>query len=346
MKLFEEFNLYETMWDSLNEAKADTQNLIAFAGEDLANRFLAIKNRLKAPESDLYYWIKNKTPEELEIAVSTLENSKTKTQAKKDLSDAGAKLISETAHWKVYHITTYEAAQKYGRDTRWCITGIDGYGDKYWREYTEDAGVDFYFLITKGEYDPRGEDSKFALALYSHGLGEAFNQQDDKIAFKDIPYIEEVRIPGYDLNSIQEPAIITDYEINVYSGNTRRGLKVLKHTSGMEVPKDQALSEIINWINKLTLAEKNLLSLSWGMHDDEDIIISVYAPHEGTTERIISNTDDETFNVIEQALELNNRRSNSAECTRCGQWVFSNRLRSYDDDFLCPECYTNTWSEY
>lgn len=340
MKLFEEFNLYETMWDSLSEAKTDIQKLIDFAGEDLANRFVAIKNKFKSPENDLYYWIKNKTPEELEHAISELENTKTKTQTKKELSEVGAELISETEHWKVYHITTFEASQKYGRDTKWCITGVDGYGDKYWKEYTSN-GVTFYFLITKSNYNSRGEDSKFALALYPQGSGEAFNQQDDKISFKDIPHIDEVSIPGYDLTTIQEPTATTDYEINVYSSGTRRNLKVLKHTSGMDVPKDQALSEIVDWINKLTLTEKNLLSLSWGMHNDEDIIISVYAPHEGTTERAINNTDDATFNAIEQALELNNRRSNAAECDKCGQWVFTNRLRSYDYDFLCPECYNN-----
>ena len=177
--------------------------------------------------------------------------------------------------------------------------------------------------------------------MYPRGLGEVFNQQDDKVAFKDVPYIDEVHIPGYDLNTIQEPTTSTDYEINVYSGNTRRNLKVLKHTSGMDVPKDQALSEIVDWINNLTLTEKNMLSLSWGMHDDETIIISIYAPHEGTIERAISNTDDTTFSAIEQALELNNRRSNSAECDKCGQWVFTNRLRSHDYDFLCPECYNH-----
>ena len=344
MKLFEEFKLYETLWDSLDESRADTQNLIDFAGDDLANRFLVVKNRMKTPENDLYYWIKNKTPEELEQAVSTLENTKTKTQAKKDLSEEGAKLISETEHWKVYHITTFEASKKYGRDTKWCITGIDGYGDKYWKEYTEEADVNFYFLITKGEYDPRGNASKFALALYPRGLGEVFNQQDEKISFKDIPYIDEVHIPGYDLNTIQEPTITTDYEINVYSGNTRRNSKVLKHTSGMDVPRDQALSEIVTWVKELTLEEKNLTSLAWGMHNDETIIVNIYAPHEGTIERALNNTDDATFNAIEQAFELNNRRSNSAECDKCGQWVFTTKLRSYDYDFLCPECYNNAVS--
>jgi hypothetical protein len=334
--------LYEEL-SELNEAKADTLRLVDFAGEDLANRFLAVKNRLKAPENDLYYWIKNKTPEDLELAISNLENTKTKTQAKKDLAEAGAELISETEHWSVYHITTFEAAQKYGRDTKWCITGIDGYGDKYWKEYTEDAGVNFYFLITTGKYDSRGTGSKFALALYPRGLGEVFNQQDEKVSFKDIPYIDEVHIPGYDLNSIKEPTITTDYEITVYSGSTRRSAKVAKHTSGMNVPMDQALTEITDWISELTLDEKNLLSLSWSVHNDETVIVSAYAPHEGTIERVLNNTDDATFNAIEQALELNNRRSNSAECDKCGQWVFTNKLRSYDYDFVCPECYANAW---
>lgn len=55
MFLNEEFmQIYEELTE-LNEAKADTQKLIDFAGEDLANRFLAVKNRLKAPENDLYY---------------------------------------------------------------------------------------------------------------------------------------------------------------------------------------------------------------------------------------------------------------------------------------------------
>lgn len=344
MNLIEEFKLYEKLWDTLEESKADTQKLIDFAGEDLANRFLVAKSRLKAPENDLYYWVKNKTPEELELALDTLENTKTKTQAKKELSEAGAELICDTEHWKVYHITTFEASKKYGRDTKWCITGIDGYGDKYWKEYTEEADVNFYFLIAKEGYDARGTESKFALALYPRGLGEVFNQQDEKVTFKDIPYIDEVHIPGYDLNSIKEPTITTDYEIKVYSGNSYRNKKAVKSTSNMNVPKDQALTEIIDWINELTITEKNNLGLSWSIHNDETVILNVYAPQEGTIERLLNNTDEATFNAMEIVLELNNRKSNSSECEKCGQWVFTTKLRSYDYDFLCPECYNNAVS--
>lgn len=217
MKLFEEFRLYENMWE-LTEAKADLQRLIDFAGQDLADRYEAVKKRFKAPENDLYYWIKHKTVDELERAVSELENTKSSMQAKKDLADAGAELVQETPHWKVYHITSFAAAQKYGRDTKWCITGLVDSGDMYWNDYKE-QDADFYFLITTGEYDSRGKDSKYALALYpkerwyddfeeewvedDHPWYEAFDQRDFSVHLDDIPYIDEVKIPGINLSEYE-----------------------------------------------------------------------------------------------------------------------------------------------
>lgn len=195
----------------LTEAKADTEKLIAFAGEDLANRFLAIKTRLKAPENDLYYWIKNKTVDELEQTVSDVENKLSTTKYKKQLGDNGAKLISENDFWKVYYITTFEASQKYGRDTKWCITGVDGYGDKYWKEYTEENNVKFYFFITKGTYDARGLDSKYALAAYPNGKYEIFDQQDYSVEF--IPNADGIEIPEIELKHF-------DHDGFWYSGDT------------------------------------------------------------------------------------------------------------------------------
>lgn len=203
ISLLEEFKLYENMWE-LTEAKADTQKLIDFAGEEIANKFLALKSKLKSPENDLYYWIKNKTPEELEAFLTEVEGTKSNTQLKKE-ADQGAKLVCSSEHWNVYHITTFEASQKYGRDTKWCITGINNWGDRYWNEYTEN-GCQFYFLITKGEYDPRGKYSKVAIAAVQQTTGgyscEVFNQQDTQIALSSVPYIEEVKIPGIDLSKI------------------------------------------------------------------------------------------------------------------------------------------------
>lgn len=195
------------IWEELselNEAKADTQKLVDFAGQDIADRFLAIKNKLKAPENDLYYWIKNKTPEELEHAINKTENTKSNTQAKKEIADQGAELVCSSEHWNVYHITTFEASQKYGRDTKWCITGINNWGDKYWNEYKEN-GIDFYFLINKEEYDARGKYSKVAIALHKNKRNcEVFNQQDTPITLSKIPYLEEITIPGLDIKSLED----------------------------------------------------------------------------------------------------------------------------------------------
>jgi hypothetical protein len=182
----------------LTEAKADTQKLIDFAGLELANRFLAIKNRLKAPESDLYYWVKNKTVDDLEQAVIAAEQATASKRITKSKVDEGAKLVAESDDWKVYHITSFEASQKYGRDTQWCITGINDYGDKYWNQYTK-LGVKFYFFITKHDYNHRGSDSKFAIALYPNDKYEVFDQRDSRAHLRDIENIEEVSIPGLDL---------------------------------------------------------------------------------------------------------------------------------------------------
>lgn len=207
MFLNEEFlTLYETLGE-LNEAKADTQRLVDFAGEELANRFLVIKNKLKAPENDLYYWIKNKTIDEFESAIVSAENEKSTTARKRDLAEEGAKLVCDTAHWKVYHITTFEAAQKYGRDTKWCITGINDWGDKYWTRYAG-QGMKFYFLITKDTYDPRGTDSKIAIAVYpDNKTCEVYNQQDALIPLSSIPHIDEINISGIAIN---------DFTNNIY----------------------------------------------------------------------------------------------------------------------------------
>ena len=207
-------NEVDTVWGRYNsspltESKADEQKLIDFAGEDLAKRFFTLKPRLKSPENDLYYWLK-KNLSEFEQFISDTENTKSKTQQKKSVGD-GAKLVGENEYWKVYHITTFEASQKYGRDSKWCITGVDGYGDKYWNSYTN-KGIQFYFYITKGDYNPRGEDSKFAIAVYPDGDYEIYNQQDFRV--KDIPNAPEINGIPY------EPLIVMEE----FTYNTLEGL--------------------------------------------------------------------------------------------------------------------------
>lgn len=189
MKLYEELS-------ELQESKADIDRLVVFAGQELADRFLAIKNKITPPENDLYYWIKNKTPEELDLFVSTIEDTESRTQTRKTAAHEGAELVCETDHWKVYHITTAAAAQLYGRDTKWCISGVKD-GENIWRSYADYN--DIFFLFAKSSYDARGCSNKFALVIDpGRGYYEAFDQQDNKLEdMYEIPFIDEIEIPDY-----------------------------------------------------------------------------------------------------------------------------------------------------
>ena len=175
LNLLRDLNLDDEI---LIESRADELRLIDFAGEDLAKRFLVVRKRFKSPENDLYYWIKNKTVDDLRSAVEAIENNLSITQQRKQAGQ-GAELVGQNKFWKVYHITTYEASQKYGRDTKWCITGIDGYGRKYWDDYTK-TGVEFYFYISTGDINPRGRYGKYALALSPNNEFKVYDQQDNE----------------------------------------------------------------------------------------------------------------------------------------------------------------------
>lgn len=209
IKLYEELNI-------LNEAKQDKINFMNFfihkAGypeeqaKDWVVRFDKLKSQLKSPENDYYYWIKRGNPFEIRNLIRDMEHNLETKQLDKQVVAEGSELVKETEHWKIYHITNYEAARHYGIDSKWCITGINNYGRKYWDQYTDD-GNDFYFIITKQDYNPRGKDSKFAFAInYDLNYYEIYNQRDTKVYLEEIPYWSEIKIPGINLENYSPEA--------------------------------------------------------------------------------------------------------------------------------------------
>lgn len=173
----------------LTEAKADYEKLVGFAGQELADKFIKIKPRLKSPENDIYYWLK-KTPEELNQFINDTLSKKTNSEKEQEARE-GAELVAENEYYKVYYITTFEASKKYGAHTKWCITGSQsGWTDetnenKYWRQYN-DEGVKMYFFIPKTK-----DNMKYALALYPDGENkEIFDETDEQVDI--IPYAPDV----------------------------------------------------------------------------------------------------------------------------------------------------------
>lgn len=159
-----------------------------------ATEFNNIRQNLKSPYNDFYYWIKLNDWNAFTKFMLEQRNKKDAKQREKD----GARLIYSDNDWKVYEITTYEASVKYGANTKWCISGSKRWsngenGQGYWDDYTS-KGVKFYFFI--------GKDTKYAIAIYPNGTDfEIFDAQDNSIAYiPNAPIIDEIKIDYYSQN--------------------------------------------------------------------------------------------------------------------------------------------------
>ena len=159
-----------------------------------ANEFNNIRQNLKSPYNDFYYWIKLN---DWNAFTKFMQEQRNKKDAKKREKD-GARLIYSDSNWKVYEITTYEASVKYGANTKWCISGSKRWsngenGRGYWNDYTS-KGVKFYFFI--------GKNTKYAIAIYPNGTDfEIFDEQDNSIAYiPNAPIIDEIKVDYYSHN--------------------------------------------------------------------------------------------------------------------------------------------------
>jgi hypothetical protein len=177
----------EKRYKSLIESRADRDRFKAWAGEDLYNLFLKVKDRLSSPENDMTYWTSTRTPrkkEELMAIVKIKEDEIAQKESEKNLIKEGSKILFQDDNWLVYAIENFEACQKYGAGTKWCITGKnmdgeDAYGIRYWYSNTRD-GNDFYFFLKKGSND------KFAVMIDEGGEHTIFDPRD-----REIPYIQD-----------------------------------------------------------------------------------------------------------------------------------------------------------
>lgn len=184
MKYFDLLN--EAFDKMLNEAKQDEINFANVFGTELKDRFLAQKQRMQAPEKDFYYWIRKSrenlegTVQELDSFLTELENKLTKKQ-RTEIAEAGAELVFEDNDWKVYHITTYDAAVKYGSHTKWCITGrYPGYrnendGKRFFDRYLAQDYKGYYFFIRKD-----GSDIKYAVCPRQGGGWDIWTPTDGR----------------------------------------------------------------------------------------------------------------------------------------------------------------------
>ena len=159
----------------------------------VTDTFIEFKPRLKSPYNDFYHWMKNSTFDEFYDYLRELQAKVGQDKLTKEKEKDGARLVYSDDDWKVYEITTYEASAKYGKGTKWCITGskrwtdTDEGGREHFDRYYSQNGVKFYFFIKNGT-------EKYALAVYPDNSCEIFNAEDVGIPFiPNAPVVDEIK---------------------------------------------------------------------------------------------------------------------------------------------------------
>ena len=185
----------------LYEGKQDQELLLRHLGPELYKKYTDIRNKITDPEYKDFYKVIKMPVEDIEAYIDSFQsNADLRREAKK-----GSKLIYDKNGWKVYRITTYEAAVYYGKNTKWCITGnYDGYeeyGRSYFNDYIEDYNLDggYYFYI-------KSNNEKYCLLREKDGaISSIWDAKDNQMTIADV--IAEVpdfpSIPGVcDINNL------------------------------------------------------------------------------------------------------------------------------------------------
>lgn len=212
----------------LYESKADQDLLLKFLGDEYYDKYVRIKNKINNPEyKDIYRMIK-KDPNDVKNYIDSFQSNRSNRQQDKE----GAELIYNKDGWKVYRITTYEAAKFYGKHTKWCISGNyagnEDRGKHFFEWYISNRKLDggYYFYI-------KSNHEKYCLLKKSNGEVESiWNSLNYDVTYKDLPT---------DFPTIPE---VYDYSLEVKSN-------LLMYTSD----KDDVVSAIkagvdVNYVNK------------------------------------------------------------------------------------------------
>ena len=181
----------------LYEGKQDQENLLKFLGQEYYDKYNLIKNKIKDPEYKDIYKLMKLDLDDVKDYIDELSKKQSNADLRRD-AKKGAKLIYNKDGWKVYRITTYKAAQLYGSNTTWCITGrYEGHeerGEQYFNDYIGEYSLDggYYFYI-------KNNNEKYCLLRSIDGEVESvWDAEDNRYEFVEIT--EEVpdfpSIPG------------------------------------------------------------------------------------------------------------------------------------------------------
>ena len=180
------------------EGKKDLEDLKSHLGDSLFDAYMKIRDRIPKEQNQFKDFQKLKKMDKKDVQ-DFVNSFQSKSGKKKQDKTEGAKKIFENDGWVVYRITTYPAAQLYGKGTKWCITGRypghEGKGEEYFNNYIEEENLDngYYFFINKEDpYD------KYCVLKNKEGdIVSIWNAEDSEmrdVSSEELPtYLPEVK---------------------------------------------------------------------------------------------------------------------------------------------------------
>ena len=180
---------------------------------DVLELFIKLANKGLLANTDIYNYT---TLDDLKNTLSQITDTKTKSEEKKDIKKGANRVFNEDKVL-IYNITTSEASDMYGKNTKWCITGKDSLFGFY-----NKIGVNFYFIINNN-YKPTCPLNKIAVAVYNkQAMQEEQGLTDEKILenplYKKVVYItNNAYFEIY--NSINENMLENNFKIYLNKWN-------------------------------------------------------------------------------------------------------------------------------
>ena len=171
---FSQFQMLESFKDAeIKFSKEYNERIV----KDYIRQFkeLRDKNVITGKERDIGFWM-NKEFNDFKKIVDMKSNEYDIKKAYKEKSN-DATLVFENDNVYIFLINSHEAAMKYGKGTKWCITESDGMN---WNEYYYNYECTFYFVISKIE-PPDNPWYKIAVTVYPSEDLEIYDAKDNLI---------------------------------------------------------------------------------------------------------------------------------------------------------------------
>jgi len=227
------------------ESKKDLDDLKAYLGQDLFDDYMKIRDKISKDQNDFKDFQKLKKKDKKDIS-NFIDSFQSKSDKKKSDKTEGAEKLYEDDDWVVYKITTYPAAQLYGKGTKWCIAGRypghEGKGEKYFNDYIESRRLDggYYFYLNK-----KNPNEKYCVLQSKYGninsiwdAKDKENGDNGKVFFQKTGVVLP-KVKGVNLQNIPEKDIIgRDLHNAIIKKDIDLIKKILKNNPDLDFEND------------------------------------------------------------------------------------------------------------